>query len=71
MKKSHTNDGVGEIRTSPGENHMCLHMELEHSEDGTITVRMTDHTSRMIVKFPCEVTGTAAMPAADHLFEVD
>jgi hypothetical protein len=45
-------------------------MEMEFNDDGTLDVSMIKYIQNAIEDFPEMITGRAATPAADHLFNV-
>ncbi len=53
-----------------GKKHNYLGVDMEFNKDGTLDVSMITYLKNVIVGFPKEVRGTAATPAAVHLFLV-
>lgn len=51
--------------------HDYLGMTLDYSETGKVKVMMTDYVKAMLEELPVDMSGHAATPAADHLFEVN
>ena len=45
-------------------------MQLDYSEKGSLFVAMIKYLHKVIKEFPERITGSAATPAADHLFQV-
>jgi hypothetical protein len=46
-------------------------MTIDYSADGKVMIRMDDHIESMLEEVPGDMSGTAATPAASHLFKVD
>ena len=46
-------------------------MTLDFSEPGQVTVTMTDYIKMICIDLPPDMVGTAATPAANHLFKVN
>ena len=53
-----------------GKVHDYLGMDLDFSQKGTLKVSMIPYTGKVIQEFPEKITGMAASPAADHLFQI-
>ena len=67
------NDEFGKeapLTISRGKIHDYLGMTFDFSEDGVVSVDMIDYIQSVIAEMPDEMIGTAATPAADHLFNV-
>lgn len=45
-------------------------MQLDYSEKGKCKIGMIPYTEEIINDFPEEIIGSAATPAADHLFKI-
>ena len=45
-------------------------MELDYSEKGSVKVSMVRYTRKVLRGFPKRVTGSAAIPAQNHLFKI-
>jgi hypothetical protein len=54
-----------------GKSHDYLGMTLDFSEDGKVKVMVMDWIDDMIDKVPEDMTGEAATPASNHLFNVN
>jgi hypothetical protein len=68
------NDEFGKeapLTISRGRIHDYLGMTFDFSEDGVVAVDMIDYVKSVIAEMPAEMIGTAATPAADHLFTVN
>ena len=61
----------GELQTTRGKTHSSLEMKLDYSKKGKMTVGMVSYVRETISEFPQQITGMAANPAGDHLFEVN
>eukprot|EP00804_Cyclotella_cryptica_P005871 CCRYP_000147-RA/>CCRYP_000147-RA protein AED:0.12 eAED:0.13 QI:0/0/0/1/0/0/3/0/1214 len=59
----------GNISVSEGNKHTYLGMDLDYSEAGKCKITMSGYTKEVIDGFPEVIEGTAATPAADHLFQ--
>eukprot|EP00804_Cyclotella_cryptica_P029403 CCRYP_013361-RC/>CCRYP_013361-RC protein AED:0.41 eAED:0.27 QI:0/-1/0/1/-1/1/1/0/407 len=59
----------GNISVSHGDKHTYLGMDLDYSEKGKCHITMPGYTREVIDGFPEVITGSAATPAADHLFQ--
>ena len=59
----------GNISVSEGSKHTYLGMDLDYSEAGKCKITMSGYTKEVIDGFPEVIEGTAATPAADHLFQ--
>jgi hypothetical protein len=46
-------------------------MTLDFSTNGQVTVTMIDYIKMMCMDLPKEMIGSAATPAANHLFRID
>jgi hypothetical protein len=53
-----------------GSKHDYLGMELKFNKDGTLDMSMVQYLKNIIAEFPEVIQGKAAMPAADHLFQI-
>jgi hypothetical protein len=53
-----------------GKKHDYLGVDMEFNDDGTLGVLMIKYLQDVIEDFPEMITGKAATPAADHLFNV-
>ena len=53
-----------------GNKHDYLGMDFEFMNDGSLEVSMLKYPDSIIYEFPELITGKAATPAADHLFNV-
>jgi hypothetical protein len=51
-----------------GDIHDYLGMMLDYSTPGQVSVRMDDYVRDLLEEAPDDMEGTAATPAADHLF---
>ena len=47
-----------------------LGMMLDFEDDGGLAIDMFKHVDQLLSNSPEEISGKAAMPAANHLFEV-
>lgn len=54
-----------------GKKHDYLGMEIDLTGKGKVQITMYDFTSKLLAEVPEEFTGTAATPAANHLFETN
>jgi len=59
------------ITVTRGRVHEYLGMTLDFSEPGKFKVKMIDYVNGMLDSLPDDMSGTAATPAGDHLFEVN
>ena len=59
---------VGELTVRRGDVHDYLGMKLDFSNAGSFIVDMEEYLDGMIEDLPEDMDGTAATPAADHLF---
>eukprot|EP00804_Cyclotella_cryptica_P019093 CCRYP_021211-RA/>CCRYP_021211-RA protein AED:0.16 eAED:0.16 QI:0/0/0/0.66/1/1/3/0/1057 len=59
----------GNISVSHGDKHTYLGMDLDYSEKGKCRITMPGYTKEVINAFPEVINGSAATPAADHLFQ--
>jgi hypothetical protein len=46
-------------------------MTLDYREDGKVKILMINSIQKMLAELPDDMSGEAATPAANHLFEVD
>jgi hypothetical protein len=53
-----------------GKRHNYLRVDMEFNDDGSLDMSMIKYLKDVIANFPEEITGKAAFPAADHLFNV-
>ncbi len=53
-----------------GKVHDYLGMTLDYSMPGVVKFTMTDYIRNMLAGLPSDMDGKAAMPAANHLFDV-
>jgi len=58
------------LTKSRGKVHQYLGMNFDFSTDGAVIVDMIDYVKSVLAEMPDEMHGTAATPAATHLFEV-
>jgi hypothetical protein len=58
------------LTISRGKVHDYLGMKFDYSVEGEVTVDMIDYVKSVIAEMPDEMIGTAATPAADHLFTI-
>jgi hypothetical protein len=68
------NDEFGKeapLTISRGKIHDYLGMTFDFSKDGVVSFDMIDYIQWVIAEIPDEMIGTAATPAADHLFDVN
>ena len=64
-------DLCGKVKVSRGEKHNFLGMDLDFaSVPGVMQVSTIPYLNGMFCEFPEELKGTAATPAAEHLFKV-
>ena len=56
------------LNVSRGKVHDYLGMTLDFSKPGQVTVTMIDYIKTVLSEIPDEMIGTAATPAANHLF---
>jgi hypothetical protein len=59
-----------DMRVSRGKLHDYLWMTLDFTMKGEVKVRMVDYLKWVINDFPEVITGSAATPATDNLFDV-
>ena len=59
------------LTVTRGKVHDYLGMILDYSEPGKVKVNMTQYIQDMLDELPPSFDGTAATPAANHLFAVD
>jgi histone deacetylase 1/2 len=59
----------GNVTVSYGDKHTYLGMDLDYSEKGKCRITMPGYTREVIDAFPEVINGSAATPAADHLFQ--
>ena len=59
------------ITITKGKNHDYLGMTLDYSEAGKVKIKMDDFVERLLEEVPEDMKGSAATPAADHLFQVN
>ncbi len=59
------------LSKSRGKVHDYLGMTLDFSTDGQVTVTMIDYIKMICMDLPKDMIGSAATPAANHLFRVD
>ena len=60
---------VGDLTVNRGMVHDFLGMKLDFSEEGTFVVDMEQYFNEMLPDLPDDMNGTAATPAAEHLFK--
>ncbi len=53
-----------------GWKHNYLGMNLKFNKDGTLDMSMVQYLKNIIAEFPEVIQGKAAMPAANHLFQI-
>jgi hypothetical protein len=61
----------GPLSVTRGRVHDYLGMTLDYSQSGTVKIRMDDYVKNLIANAPDDMTGTAATPRANHLFDVN
>ncbi|MEM9592233.1 MAG: reverse transcriptase domain-containing protein, partial [Pseudomonadota bacterium] len=54
-----------------GKEHEYLGMDINLKNEGKVEITMCDFIEKLLAEAPEEFTGTAATPAANHLFETD
>jgi hypothetical protein len=54
-----------------GKTHDYLGMRIEYIDNGRVQFTMFDYINKMLDELPSEMSGTAATPAANHLFAVN
>jgi len=59
-----------ELTAHCGKVHDYLGMDFDYSETGKFKVSMIKYLYNVLTEFPEVLTGSAATPAADHLFKV-
>ena len=59
-----------ELTAHRGKVHDYLGMDFDYSETGKFKVSMIKYLDNVLTEFPEVLTGSAATPAADHLFKV-
>ena len=59
------------MQTTRGKVHSYLGMDLDYSKKGKVKVGTVDYVKDTISNFTQQIMGTAAAPAANHLFEVN
>lgn len=60
----------GNVRVSRGKVHDYLGMNLDYTDRGKVKISMVPFLKQVIDEFPEAITGSAASPAAAHLFDV-
>ena len=60
----------GNVRVSRGKVHDYLGMNLDFSDKGKLKISMVPFLKKIIEDFPERITGSAATPATDRLFDV-
>ena len=55
---------------SQGDTHQYLGMDMDFGEKGKLKMSMVPFLKKTINEFPEAITGSAATPAAEHLFKV-
>jgi hypothetical protein len=50
--------------------HDYLGMTLDYSEEGALKIHMRDYVKKILDKMPEKMDGTATLPAAEHLFQI-
>ena len=58
------------IKVHTGKIHDYLGLTFDYSQDRKAIVSMDQFIHRIISEFPEKITGSAATPAADHLFQI-
>jgi hypothetical protein len=58
------------LNMQTGKKHDYLGVDMEFNDDGTLDISMIKYLQNVVEDFPEVVTGRAATPAADHLFNV-
>ena len=53
-----------------GRKHDYLGVDMEFMDEGTLEVSMFKYLQNVIEKFPEKITGRAATPAVEHLFDI-
>jgi hypothetical protein len=78
LKISHINQEVLEdlvstlnVTVTRGDVHDYLGMTLDYSTPGQVSIRMDDYVRDLLEEAPKDMDGTAATPAAKHLFTVN
>ena len=63
---------IGKVKGGISKHHDYLAMNLDYSTPGVVKIRMTDYVEKMLSGFEYqdEIKGTAATPAAEHLFDI-
>jgi hypothetical protein len=62
---------IAPLTVTRGDIHEYLGMTLDYSCPGKVTIRMDDYVKDILAEAPDDMAGTAATPAAEHLFTVD
>ena len=62
---------IGELTVTRGKKHEYLGMTLDFTIPGKVQITMFDYIVKMLTDLPPSMQGTAATPAADHLFKVN
>ena len=60
----------GKVKVSWGKLHQYLGMDMDFGEKGKLKMSVVPFLKKTINEFPEAITGTAATPAAEHLFKV-
>jgi len=58
------------LTVTRGDLHDYLGMTIDYSVDGKVSIRMDDYVENMLLELPSDLSGSAATPAANHLFTV-
>ena len=68
----YSNEDIGKMKPVRGKKHDYLGMVLDYSNPGEVIIDMTRYVKQMVEEFPYQnlIKGTAATPAANHLFNV-
>ena len=53
-----------------GKVHDYLGTDIDYYEEGSVKVSMINYAGKILTAFPEKIVGSAASPAADHLFNV-
>ena len=58
------------LTVTRGKKHEYLGMEIDFSKEGKVVITMINYIEEMLEELPDDMAGTAATPAANHLFDV-
>lgn len=59
------------VTVNRGKTHDYLGMTIDFSHDGKVKFTMEDYIENVLYDAPASMSGTAATPAANHLFEIN